>query len=281
VLKIILWITVLVAAAAALLYLLARLRPDLTADFQAQLKAELASDTSHPRPVLTAASIASLPTPVQRYIRLTGALGKPRAASLRLTFEAEMFQKPGQAGMRGVIKQYDRFDPPKRLFHMKTRMSGLPVTVLHDYDGHEAQMTVRLASLFNVVNAKGNELSRTETVTLLNDLCLFAPSWLTDPRLVWTPKDDTSALVKFTNGPHIVKATLLFNAAGELVNFISDDRAAMQSDGKLKITRWSTPMRNYQDVGGLKVASEGDAIWHYPEGDFVYGHFKLLELISE
>jgi hypothetical protein len=281
VLKIMFWIVVLVAAVAILIYLLARLRPDLTADFQAQLKAEMASDTNRPRPIVTVASIASLPTPVQRYIRLTGALGKPRAASLRLTFDAEMFQKPGHAGMRGVVQQYDRFDPPKRLFYMRTRMSGLPVTVLHDYNGHEAQMTVRLASLFNVVNAKGNDLSRTETVTLLNDLCLFAPSWLTDPRLIWTPKDDTSALVKFTNGPHSVEATVLFNAEGELVNFISDDRAAMQRDGKLKITRWSTPMRRYQDIGGLKVASEGEAIWHYPEGDFVYGRFKLLELISE
>jgi hypothetical protein len=158
---------------------------------------------------------------------------------------------------------------------MRSRMLGLPVKVLHHYEGHHASMVVRVASLFNVVDIHSDELARTETVTLLNDLAVFAPAWLVDPRLTWRPVNDRQADVTFTNGPHTITASLWFNDAGELVNFTSEDRGALQDDGSFKYVRWSTPMRAYREFDGQRVATEGDAIWHYPEGDFVYGRMKL------
>jgi hypothetical protein len=109
--------------------------------------------------MVTETAIARLPAPVQRYIRLTGNLGKPRVASLELIFAAEMFGEPGEAGMTGTAQQYDRFDPPRRLFFLPTRMKGLPVQGLHGYKGSVATMRVRLAPLVSVVDAKGPELS--------------------------------------------------------------------------------------------------------------------------
>jgi hypothetical protein len=186
-----------------------------------------------------------------------------------------MVRKPGAADMRGVAEQIDRFDVPKRLFFMRSRMFGLPVKVLHNYAGHAASMVVRIASLFNVVSIHSDELARTETVTLLNDMAFFAPAWLADRRLTWRPVSDRQTDVTFTNGPHRIAASLWFNDAGELVNFASDDRGALQGDGSFKYVRWSTPMRAYRDFDGQRVATEGEAIWHYPEGEFVYGRMRL------
>jgi hypothetical protein len=150
--------------------------------------------------------------------------------------------------------------------------------VLHDYEGIRASMTVRMASLFNGVDVHSDALARTETVTLLNDLCIYAPSWFTDPRLAWQSVDDRHADVVFTQGPHRVSARLEFNDAGELVNFISEDRGALQKDGSLRLLRWSTPMREYREFEGRRVATRGEAIFHYPEGDFVYGRFALRQI---
>jgi hypothetical protein len=261
-------------------WLLSKRGPDLAAEYRQQLDFETASDRSRTQPVITEESIANLPAPVQRYMRMNGSIGKPRVASIHLSFDAEMFQRAGQSGMTGPAEQYDRFDPPKRLFFMPTRMYSLPVNVLHDYQDVSASMRVRIASLFNVVNISGKDLARTETVTLLNDLCLFAPSWLTDKRLTWHPIDDEKADVTFENGPYEVRATLYFNVNGELVNFISQDRGALQKDGSLSILRWSTPMRNYKEFAGRKFATEGEAIWHYPEGDFTYGKMTLTGVQS-
>jgi hypothetical protein len=267
------------ALVGAVLWLLARRGPNLAVEYQRQLQSEIASDASRAWPLVTEESIAHLPAPVQRYLRMSGSIGKPRVASVHLTFDMEMFQKPGQAGMPGPAEQYDRFDPPKRLFFMQTRMCGLPVAVLHDYEEKKASMRVRLASLFNVVDLSDrDDLARTESVTLLNDLCFFAPSGLADERLTWRTIDERNAEVTFVNGPHTIRVTLIFNAADELVDFVSEDRGALQEDGSLKLQRWSTPMRHCKDFNGRKYATEGEAVWHYLEGDFVYGRMRLADV---
>lgn len=244
--------------------------------FEARKAEALAAPHDEAR-VLTVADIAHLPPPVRRYIALTGSIGRPVVTEITLRFEATMYDAPGAPGMTGPVTQYERFDLPRRLFLMTTQMKGLPVAVLHDFDSDHATMRVRLAGLVNVVDIGGPELTRAETVTILNDQCLFAPSRLIDPRQTWTEIDDTRAKVAFTLGPNTVSAELVFNEAGELVDFISDDRGALEKDGTLHIQRWTTPMTSYADFGGWRLASEGDAIWHRPEGPFVYGHFRLTE----
>jgi hypothetical protein len=225
--------------------------------------------------VLTEADIAHLPLPVRRYIALTGSIGRPVVTEVSLTFNATMYDAPGATGMTGPVKQYERFDLPRRLFLMTTQMKGVPVAVLHDFDTDQATMRVRLAGLVNVVDAGGPELTRTETVTILNDLCVFAPSRLIDPRLTVIPVDETRAKVAFTLGSNTVSADLVFNAAGELVDFISADRGMLQKDGALRVLRWTTPLSTYRKFDGWSLASEGDAIWHLPEGPFVYAHMRL------
>lgn len=273
-------ILIILVLTGVILWLISKRGPDLAAEYRQQLDFETAFDKSRVQPIISEESIVGLPTPVQRYMQINGSIGKPRVASIHLSFDAEMFQKPGQSGMKGSAEQYDRFDPPKRLFFMPTRMYGLPVNVLHDYHDVNASMRVRIASLFNAVDISGKELARTETVTLLNDLCFFAPSWLTDKRLTWHPIDDQKTEVTFENGPYKVTATLYFNSDGELVNFVSEDRGALQGDGSLRILRWSTPMRKYKEFAGCKFATGGEAIWHYPEGEFTYGKMTLTDVQS-
>lgn len=271
-------ILLLLAVAGSVLLALTRRRPGLGIEYAQRRIAALAAAPAQPPPLLTESHLAALPAPVQRYLRVTGSIGKPRVRNLHAAYDAEMFSKPGQPGMPGPAEQFNRFDTPRRLFFMRTRMFGLPVAVLHDYDGTRASMTVRVASLFNVVDLHSDALARTETVTLLNDLCILAPSWLTDPRPAWQPVDDRHAGVVFTQGPHRVSATLEFNDAGELLNFISDDRGALQKDGSLRLLRWSTPIREYREFEGRHVATRGEAIYDYPEGAFVYGRFVLKQV---
>jgi hypothetical protein len=224
---------------------------------------------------LADADMAHLPPPVRRYIALTGSIGRPVINEITLKFDATMYDAPGATGMTGPVTQYERFDMPRRLFLMTTWMKGLPVAVLHDFDTDRATMRVRLAGLVNVVDVGGPDLIRTETVTILNDLCFFAPSRLIDPRLSWTPVDDSRAKVAFTLGPNTVSAELVFNPAGELVDFVSEDRGMLEKDGSLRVLRWTTPLANYRDFDGWRLAGEGDAIWHLRAGPFVYGHMRL------
>ena len=242
----------------------------------AMRRQEAAADPIAPVPILTQRDVERLPAPVRRYVAMTGSVGRPLVTEIIMRFEATMYDAPGAPGMSGPVVQYVRFDAPHRLFLMTTRMKGMPVAVLHDFDRDHATMRVRIAGLLNVVDVDGPELTRTETVTILNDIAFFAPSRLADPRLVWTAIDDRRARVDFTLGANTISAELVFNEASELVDFISRDRGMLEKDGSLTITRWTTPFGDYREFDGWRLASEGEAIWHRREGAFSYGHLRLL-----
>jgi hypothetical protein len=250
---------------------------DFQATFDERVQAEFRAQPMAPAPPLTEADLARLPPPVQRYVRASGALGRPRVQNLRIEFDAEMHQKPGDSPFSATSVQYNFVGRPARLFLMSARMYGLPVKALHLYGAEQATFQVRVASLVNMVDQQGEVMSRGETVTLLNDLCVFAPGALADPHLAWEPVDERSARVAYTNGRHRVSATLLFNERDELVGFTSDDRPGLQ-DGKLVQATWSTPISGYQVRDGLRLPTRGSAVYRYPAGDFTYGRFTLKSL---
>lgn len=225
---------------------------------------------------LTADDLVALPGPVRRYIERSGAVGRPRPQNMRVTMDATMYRKPGQP-MRARSVQYNFFAHPGRLFLMDARMFGLPVRALHVYREEAATFTVRIASTVTMVDLRGDEISAAETVTVLNDMCLMAPGALIDPRLAWASVDDRSAIVTFSNGPHVVTATLVFNDRDELVDFWSDDRPD-SSTGTFVPMRWSTPITGYRDVGSRHLLHHGAAVYHRPDGPFTYGEFTVRSL---
>jgi hypothetical protein len=172
-------------------------------------------------------------------------------------------------------EQYNFFNAPTRLFFMKAKIRGLAVHGYHSYKKGGASMLIRLLSLFPVVNIRGSELLRTETVTFFNDLCLFAPAALIDERIQWKEIDALSVKATYATNNIGISAILYFNEKGQLVNFISNDRSSVS---EMKAYPFSTPAKNYKNFNGYNLASYGEAIWHYPDGEFVYGKFQVTSI---
>jgi len=252
-------------------------RPVSRTRFDELVEAEFAAQPLDPARTLTEDDLVPLPIPVQRHVRASGAVGRPRPQNVRIEFDAVMRRKPRDAGMAARSVQYNFFGRPARLFFMTARMFGLPVGALHIYRLEEATFTVRVASLVNMVDQHGDEISRAETVTVLNDLCVFAPGALADPRLSWRALDDRSAAVTLTNGPHRVAATLLFNERDELTDFWSVDRPD-SSSGRFVPMRWNTPVGDYREIGGLRLPTRGSTVYARPDGPFTYGEFTLRSI---
>ena len=244
------------------------------------LASEFAAQPLSAADPLDESDLVHLPPVVQGFVRRSGAIGKPKAQNVRVEFDAQMWRSPGRAPMRATSVQYNFFGRPARLFFMKARMFGLPVRVLHVYTDECATFTVRVASLVNMVDQWGDEISRAETVTVLNDMCFLAPGSLVDPRLEWESIDNRTAVVTFTNGPHRVAATFVFNERDELVDFVSDDRPD-SSTGVVRPMRWSTPISDYQDVNGRSLPTRGIAVYARPEGEFTYGRFVLKSIVYD
>ncbi len=246
--------------------------------FQLRKSEEFASQPLKAENTLIKEETAHLPACVQKYLEYTGAIGKSKPQNVCIGFDAEMYRKPGDKPMKSHSLQYNFYGNYSRLFLMKASKMGIPFRALHIYKNEQAIFQVKVAEMFKVVDLSGEELTTAETVTLLNDMCIFAPGCLVDKRLAWTEIDSLSAKVTLTNGKYIVSAILYFNESGELINFMSDDRSALQDDGTVKKFRWTTPVSNYKEFDGRKIPTEGKTIWHYPEGEFTYGVFTLKSI---
>jgi hypothetical protein len=191
---------------------------------------------------------------------------------MRIVFDGEMREK-GKDWFKFRSEQFNFFEDPTRLFFMKAKLFGVTVPGYHNYHEATASMDIRFFGLFPIVQVHGVEMNKAETVTVFNDMCIMAPATLIDKRIQWQAIDNASTKAIFTNGTHKISATLYFNGKGELVNFVSDDRYAISD---VKQYRFSTPMKDYRLLNGINVPYYGEAVWHYPEGEFVYGKFSLV-----
>lgn len=242
------------------------------------------AQTAHPAPSqhITEADLAALPPLVQRYLRFAGVVGTPRVQGFRARLTGRIRGSATAPWMPFVAEQHNFFDPPRRYFWMEATRGGLPVDGLHAYGATTASMRVRLVSLLPVVDLGGAEMMRTETVTILNDMCLFAPGSLIDPSIRWRELDVRSVEATYTNGPHTIRAVLVFDDSGALVDFWSDDRPSLAEDGKTLLQqRWSTPVRDVRAMGPYRLATRGEARYAAPDGEYAYIEIDVTEVTTD
>lgn len=227
-----------------------------------------------PVSIITQQDMEHLPEAVKNYLQFVGVMGKPKVQNLKISFEGEMREKDKE-WFKFHSEQFNFTDPPARFFFMKANFKGLPTRGYHSFKESGARMQVKPLSLFSVVDLSLPELFPTEMVTYFNDICLFAPAALIDKRIEWEEIDDYSVRAIFRMNEERVSAILNFGEEGQLLNFISEDRYEVNLMKKLK---FSTPVKNFENFNGYNLPAFGEAIWHYPDGEFFYGRFHLKKV---
>jgi hypothetical protein len=228
--------------------------------------------------LLTEASIENLPLPVKKYIRFTGAINQPVVRNFKVKFSGQIRKDEKSEWMPFTSEQYNFLDPSSRLFFMKATMKHLPVVGYHAYGNGNAFMDIRLLSLIKVQYQSGEEMSIAETVTFFNDMVCLAPATLIDKRIKWDSVAGNKVHASFTTHHITISAWLYFNEQGQLINFISEDRFAMQEDGSMKKIRWSTPVKSYKKINVHQLVASADAVYACASGDFCYGQFLITNI---
>ncbi len=239
--------------------------------FNNDVSGNLETSSKTEKNLLTEKDIEHLPLPVQKYLKYAGVINKEKVNSVKIIFDVEMREK-GKDWFKATSVQYNFFDEPTRLFYMKAKMFGLTVPGYHRYVEAKATMDISLFGLIPIIKQSGEVMNKTETVTLFNDMCLMVPATLIDKRIQWEPIDSLTTKAIFTNRGISISAILYFNKDGQLINFISNDRIQVSD---MKQYPFSTPVYGYKNINGINVMSGGEAIWHYPDGEFAYGKFNL------
>lgn len=224
--------------------------------------------------LVTDADISTLPSLYQQYLRRSGAVGRPHVYNVRVEFDAQMRSSATAPWMPATATQYEFFSPPARLFYMKASRGFIPMDIWHRYIDSAATFQVRVAGLIPMVNQFGPVLTSAETVTMMNDIVVFAPAAVLDLPFHWETTGPHTLRATFSNAGNVVGATLTFDAAGDLVRFVSDDRWQAKPPSTLNVP-WATPISDYAVVDGIRIGTHGEANWIAAAGEWTYGRFDI------
>lgn len=248
-------------------------------EYKNEVKIGLSQTTNLPKNILSEETIKDLPEPVKKYIRYVGCIDKPIVFNFRVDFLGKIRSHEKREWMNLISEQYNFIPIPTRLFYLDATTKGLPVAGFHCFKNGIAYMDIRLLSMFKVEFQKGAVMNTSETVTFFNDMCCMAPATLIDKRIAWLEVQENKVKASFTNNGITISACLYFNEKGEMVNFVSDDRSALSANGQPIKLKWSTPLRDYKNINGYKLATYAEAIYTYPDGDFTYATFELKDVV--
>ena len=155
-------------------------------------------------------------------------------------------------------------------------MFGLWIASGNDtYKAGHGHMFGKIAGLYTIFDARGDELDQGTMMRYLNEMTWFPIALLSD-YVTWQAVDDHSFDVTFTDGGKSVTARFIIDEAGRLINFIT--KRYRENKGKYTLDRWTTPMTEWGIMAGLNLPIRGQAVWKLPTGDLPYADFKLAEV---
>ena len=90
------------------------------------------------------------------------------------------------------------------------------------------------------------------------------------PGCTWTPVDGDSFELTFADGTNTVRARLVVDDVGRLVDFHTEDRWYTGTDPPTR-ARWTTPVDGWTTrPDGRPIPAHGSAVWHLPDGELTY-----------
>jgi Family of unknown function (DUF6544) len=223
--------------------------------------------------VVTEEMLADLPEPVRRYLRYAGVAGRPFPGTIRLRQEGTM--RLGQRWLPLDAEEHYSVQPPGFVWAGTARLGPLPVARARDmYAGGEGRMLVKVASLWPVVDASGEQMNQGEMMRYLSEMIWFPAAFLGD-NISFEAVDDSSARVTLTDHGRAVTATMFLDQQGRLTDFVAQRYRTPDASAP---DTWSTPVTGYGEFEGLRLPATGKAIYKLPGGDLEYINVTLTEL---
>lgn len=233
------------------------------------------------------ADIESLPVAAQRYLRFMGVVGRPRDGSFLLGWTGRYRLGVTQPWLRCEAWQYNTSLDVARFFHLRLRAGGVvPILASDSYVGGHGHLLAQLLGFLTVVDGHGEPLDLGELVSWLNDAVFFAPSMLLDAGVVWHGVDDAAFDLSLTDRGHTVTARVFLDRRGAPCDFSTNHRAVYDLyDPARALARteaeWSTPIDEWDRSGDRPRPAHGQAVWHLPEGSFVYADMRVTALVRD
>lgn len=221
--------------------------------------------------VFTDSDFSRLPIAIQKYIENCGYIGTPKMSYLKMEYHNVDFSQ-GRNGPTLTIDytQYNFVNEPCRMALIDSSMFGIPFEGYDYYQNGTGGMKGVIAKAITLFDQTGADMDKACLATFLAE-SLFAPTILLQDYITFKELSNFEVQATITYGGQTASGIFTFNEQYEMISFTTNDRAVAGTDGSMEYVPWSALCSDYQlSENGIKHPTKFQAVWNYPDGDFVY-----------
>lgn len=221
--------------------------------------------------VFTEEDLISLPAVIQKYIQECEYIGTPKMSYMKMEYHNVDFSQ-GKNGptLKIDYTQYNFINEPCRMALIDSSMFGIPFEGYDYYQDGTGGMKGVIAKAITLFDQTGADMDKACLATFLAE-SLFAPTILLQDYITFEEISDFEVRATITYGGQTASGIFTFNEQYEMISFTTNDRAVVGTDGSMEYVPWSALCNDYQlSENGIKYPTKFQAVWNYPDGDFIY-----------
>src|SRR5690606_23439302 len=226
---------------------------------------------------LNESDLTILPEPVKKWLKNSGVIGKPFIRYGKVTQIAEIQIKPEQDNwMTATAIQYTAIDNPAFIWSVDVKMNNLLSFQGRDkFEDGKGEMLIKLNSLFNIVNERGEKLDEGTLQRYLGEIVWF-PSLALSPYITWEPVDENTAKATMTYQGTSGSGTFYFNSNGDVTKFSALRYKGNETNDKRH--HWEMNILDYKIFEGIKVPAKMTSTWKLDEKDWTWLKLEVTDI---
>lgn len=238
----------------------------------------LLSDEKYLEEIVTDEMLQNVPSAVQRWLNHIGMVGQSKIRNVHLKQKGLMKLEPDQKKWSPAIaEQYVTTEQPA--FIWKVNMTMAPLIPVHGRDSFidgEAEMQIKVATLFPVVNVTGNEKADESTLQRYLIELPFYPSAALSPYIKWEEIDEHSA-----------KATMTYNGVSGSTVYHFNKQGGLEKVSALRYKDVGKNGERLECIGeveehtiidGIKIPTKLNISWVLDEGIFTWYKIEIFDV---
>lgn len=227
--------------------------------------------------IINDSDVKELPAPVYKWMHNTGMIGKPAIQSAYIKQKALMKMKPDQKDWKPAeAEQYTTMDVPAFIWTVNMKMAPLISIKGRDkFVNGKGEMLIKMNSLINVVNEKGERMDEGTIQRYLGELVWY-PSLALSPYIAWEAIDNYSAKATMNYKGTTGSGTFYFDKKGDFIKFVALRFNGNNADAKRY--PWILTVEDYTVFEGIKVPSKMKATWKLYEGDWTWLYLEITDI---
>lgn len=220
--------------------------------------------------------LANLPEPVQKWLESVHIIGKEKTTTVRLKQKGLMRIKEDGSWMTAQAEQYFRTDEPGFVWVANVQMAPLlHFSGMDKYQEGKGKMSIKVLSLFSVVEAKGSEIDESTLLRYLAEMQWF-PTAALNSYIKWDSINANSARATMSYKGITASGVFSFNENGDLISFKA--KRYKEGNGKYVLTDWGGVNKKFKEFNGIRIPTKSDIIWYERTGEFNWFQLEVTEV---